>query len=277
VSTAIATLTQRHASLAGDLEKHRERLGAIIPAAMGMTPSRAIAVVLDAVVRQPELLDCTRASIVRAVLQAAEVGLELGSPLGEAYLVPFRNWKRGNQQEAQFVAGYKGLIRLMLMSPEVSHVDARIVREADVFDYDYGTSPQIKHRPGVGDIRQRGDVVAAYAIVHHVGGGFQFDVMDRAELDLIRASAKATKPSAPWNAHTDEMFRKCPVRRLAKYVRLSPLGRRCVELDELSAQARGEYGGGEARAGFMSGRAEELKGLLGAGGKPVTIIEGEIE
>lgn len=277
MSTAIATLTQRHASLAGDLEKHRDRLGAIIPVATGMTPSRAIAVVLDAVVRQPELLDCTRASIVRAVLQAAEVGLELGSPLGEAYLVPFRNWKRGNQQEAQFVAGYKGFIKLMLMSPEVSHVDARLVREADVFDYDYGTSPQIKHRPGIGDIRQRGDVAYAYAITHYKSGRFQFDVMDRAELDRIRESAKATGKASPWNAHTDEMFRKCPVRRLSKYSALSPLAKRCVELDELSAMQRGEYGGGEARAGFMAGRVEELKGLLGAGDRPVAIIEGEIE
>lgn len=275
MSTAIATLKDRHASLAGSLEKSRDRFAAIIPVGTGLTPSRCIGVVLDAVVRNPALLKCTPASIVRATLQAAEVGLELGSPLGEAYLVPF--WSKAvGGEEAQFMAGYKGLIKLMCMGEGVSHVDARLVRQNDAFDYDYGTSPKITHRPGIGDGRQRGDIVAAYAIVHYRDKGFQFDVMDRGELDKIRAGAKAREYS-PWNQHTDEMFRKCPVRRLAKYARLSPLGKRCVELDELGAMARGEYQGREVRDGFMAGRADELKGLLGAGDKPVTIIEGEIE
>lgn len=275
MSTAIATLKDRHAHLAGSLEKNRERLGAIIPIGTGLTPSRCIGVVLDAVVRTPALLKCTPASIVRATLQAAEVGLELGSPLGEAYLVPF--WSRqANSEEAQFMAGYKGLIKLMCMAEQVSHIDARLVRQNDVFDYDYGTSPKIVHRPGIGDGRQRGDIIAAYAIIHYRDKLFQFDVMDRGELDKIRAGAKA-KEYSPWNQHTDEMFRKCPVRRLSKYARLSPLAKRCVELDDIGAMARGEYQGREVRDGFLTGRADELKGMLGAGDAPVTVVEGEIE
>lgn len=277
MSSAIATLRDRHTALAADLERNRERLQAIIPLATGLTPSRVMAVVLDAVVRQPEILSCTRASIVRSVLQAAEVGLELGSPLGEAYLVPFRNWKKDNQEEAQFVAGYKGLIKLMTMAPEVSHVDARLVRENDAFDYELGTAPKITHRPGLGHMRQRGDIVTAYAVIHYANGGHQFDVMDREELDRIRSSAKANGKNSPWNAHTDEMFRKCPVRRLSKYARLSPLAKRCVELDELSAMQRGEYGGGPPRVGFDTGRADELRAMLGAGSAPVVTVEGEIE
>lgn len=275
MSTALATLKDRHAYLTNTLEQSRPRIAALIPMSTGLTPSRAIAVVLDAVTREPSLLRCEPTSIVRATLQATEVGLELGSPLGEAYLVPFRNWKKGNREEAQFIAGYKGLIKLVTLNERVELVESRLVREGDAFDYRLGTDAAIEHKPGKGTIRNRGNITHAYALVRYTSGRVQFDVMDRDELDRIRSAARATKDSSPWNAHTDEMFRKCPVRRLAKYLRLSPLAARAVELDlRGEAVLRGELDP-DAEGTFEAGRARDLRDMLGAGDRPVGVIDVE--
>lgn len=276
MSTALATLKDRHAYLTNALEQSRPRLAQVIPLSTGLTPSRAIAVVLDAVTREPSLLECEPRSIVRSCLQATEVGLELGSPLGEAYLVPFRNWKKGNRKEAQFIAGYKGLIKLVTLNERVELVEARLVREGDAFDYRLGTDAAIDHKPGKGTIRNRGIVTHAYALVRYTSGRVQFDVMDRDELDRIRARAKAGDKS-PWSTDTDEMFRKCPVRRLTKYLRLSPLAARAVDFDlRGEAVLRGELDP-DAEGTFESGRARELRDMLGDRDKPVGVIDVEGE
>lgn len=266
-SQALASLRDRHVFVANELEKARDRIAALIPLSTGLTPSRCIAVVLDALSRDPALLECHGPSIVRTTLQATEVGLELGSPIGEAYLVPFWNGKKG-RKEASLIIGYKGFVKLGAGTFD----PPRLVRAGDSFEYSLGTAAEIHHKPGAGDIKQRGDVTAAYAIAH-IGDRFVFDVMDRAELDKIRSAAKATR--GPWVDHRDEMYRKCPVRRLAKYLDLNPLTKRAVEVDDLDALRRGDVG--HMREGFDAGRAEELKAMLAAREKPQAVIDVDFE
>jgi len=68
----------------------QQRKGAISSvAASFMNTDRVMKVVLRCVAMNPSLQKCTMESIFRSVLMAAELGLELGSPLGEAYPVPF--------------------------------------------------------------------------------------------------------------------------------------------------------------------------------------------
>lgn len=267
MSTALASLRDRHIAVSNHLEQARERIAQIIPLSTGLTPSRCIAVVLDALSRDPSLLECEPRSIVRTTIQAAEIGLELGSPLGEAYLVPFNNFRK-NRKDASLIVGYKGFIKLA----HGAFDPPRIVREGDTFSYRYGTSPEIIHTPGAGDVHNRGKITHAYAIAH-VGDRVVFDVMDLAELERIRDAAKATKPSAPWNAHREEMYKKCPVRRLAKSLDLNPLTKRSIEVDDTEALRRGEY----ARDGFDAGRAEEFKALLRARNTEVKTIDAEFE
>jgi recombination protein RecT len=257
VSTALASLRDRQVALANSLEQARERLLAVIPVSTGLTPSRAIAVVLDAVSRDPSLLECHAPSVVRSVVHAAEIGLELGSPLGEAYLVPFKNSRKGFRKEASMIAGYKGLIKLAKGSPRVSHIEATLVREKDVFEYERGTSPRIVHKPGAGTLLQRGEVLYAYAVVAYVDGLSQFEVMDRVELDRIKSNSRGT----PWRDHTDEMYRKCPIRRIAKSLDLNPLARRAVEIDTLEEMRRGEIDA-PFRDGLEAGRAKDLRDMI---------------
>ena len=52
-------------------------------------PQRLIRVALTACIQNPKLLDCTRESLMRSLLQAAQLGLEPDGLLGQAYLIPF--------------------------------------------------------------------------------------------------------------------------------------------------------------------------------------------
>jgi recombination protein RecT len=280
MTTALATLGDRYKALSSLLEQQRTALAQVIPPAMaGMTPSRAIRVVLDACSRDPKLLECSPRSIVRAVVQAAEVGLELGSPLGEAYLVPFWSSKK-QSSEATFVPGYKGLIKLMCLDPNVSHVSAELVRAGDVFDHELGLTPKLVHRPGPGSDRNRGEVTHAYAVIHYRHGGVPaFTVMDRESLDALEKDGKNKDKykRGPWWQHTDEMRRKCPIRRLAKTARVSlhdpALLSRAIEADEIGDMRAT----GKLPDGFVGRRAAEMREMLGAGDAPVVVDAEEVE
>src|SRR5690348_15772894 len=65
-----------------------------------ITPERLARLVLTEVRRIPALLDCNRNSLLGAVLQAAQLGLEPGV-LGQCWIIPYK----GN---ATFVLGYQG-------------------------------------------------------------------------------------------------------------------------------------------------------------------------
>ena len=67
-----------------------------------ITPDRFTRMALTAVAQNPKLGDCSPASFCGAMLQAAQLGLEPNTPLGQAYLIPFRN---KGQMEAQFQLG----------------------------------------------------------------------------------------------------------------------------------------------------------------------------
>lgn len=270
MSTALASLRDRHVAVRNELEKARPRLNAIIPIATGLTASRAIAVCLDALSRQPKLLECEPRTIVRSVIHASEIGLELGSPLGEAFIVPFKN-------KATMMIGYRGFTKLILGSPQVVGVKAVLVREADTFDVDEGEN-KIVHKLAQGGPRQRGKITHAYSRVFRDNGFSQFEVMHIDELDKIKSeSIRRSYGHTPWKTHEEEMYKKCPLRRQAKWLDLSPLGRRASEIDDLDAMRRGELGGVNLREGFSAERLEELKSMIRSAEEPVDVIDVEAE
>lgn len=269
MSTALATVRERHTFVRNELEKARDRLTAIIPVATGLTPSRAIAVTLDALARTPALLECEPRTLVQAVIHASEVGLELGSPLGEAFIVPFK-------AKATMMIGYRGFVKLIRGAPDVVGVKSVLVRERDTFRVDEGANT-ITHVLAEGGPRERGRITHAYSRVFTASGFSQFEVMHIDELDRIKSEAisRARGRPTPWRTHEEEMYKKCPLRRQAKWLDLSPLGRRASELDDLEAMRRGELG--TIREGFNAGRADELRDMLKAHDRPVEVIDADFD
>lgn len=187
----------------------------------GLRPESLIRFALHDLATNEKLRACTPQSIYLGLLACAVTGLEPGSLKGEAYLVPFGGKdKQGNplQPRAQFVAGWKGLVKQARRSQIVKTITPNIVCERDVFDFDLGTANYLKHRPV---LRDRGDVVGAYAWAKLGDDQVEIEWMDRQDLDAIREFAGSRGHSAAWSDWPDQMMRKSPLRRLAKRL---PLG-----------------------------------------------------
>jgi recombination protein RecT len=197
-----------------------EALPAIV--AKTLTPERLTRITLSALGRNDKLLRCTPTSVLRAVMDAASLGLEpTGGALGQAYLVPYGN-------EAQLIIGYRGFIALAQRTGCVLAVEARPVYEADYFVVEYGDSPKTTHRPSFD--ADPGELIAAYAIATLAGGVRLVEAMSRAQIDKIRARSRS-RNNGPWVTDYDEMARKTVVRRAAKYWPMSLDLSRALEID----------------------------------------------
>jgi len=201
----------------------------------GVTAERLVRVVMQAVSRNPQLLDCTRESLFSAVSCCAQVGLE-PNLLGDAYLVPYRNRKVSPERmEAQFIPGYKGLVKLVRRSGELSSVSAEVVYEGDEFSYELGDCPKITHRRT--DATDYGKPIRyAYAVANLRDGGIQRCVMTKAQVDRVRDGSAAGK-FGPWKDHYDEMAKKTALRALCK---LLPLTIEAVDALERDAEMERE-------------------------------------
>ena len=100
-----------------------------------ITPERFTRMVLSAISVNPQLGACTPQSFLGAMMNAAQLGLEPNTPLGQAYILPYRN---KGVLEAQFQIGYKGLIDLAYRSGEVEVIQSHVVYENDEFECEYG-------------------------------------------------------------------------------------------------------------------------------------------
>jgi len=223
----------------GEMAKVKAYLQSITPhlqqvATKVLTPEKITKIVSSSLSRNPLLLKAfvdSPHSIVRCVFAATQLGLDPDSPLGQCYMVPFKNGKNGGKYEAQFIVGYRGLIDLARRSGNIVSIRSRVVREKDTFDIQYGLQEQIVHKPFEG--ADAGPLRAVYAVAELRDGGIQYELMWRYEVDAIRNRSKAGQ-YGPWNTDYDEMARKTVVRRLAKYLPMSVDLAKAIEHEDAS-------------------------------------------
>ena len=195
-----------------------------------MTPERLTRIVMTECRKTPALLNCNQQSFFGAILQCAALGLEPGSALGHCYLLPFGNGKaKDGKMNAQLIIGYRGMIDLARRSGQILSLNAYCVHANDDFSYELGLHPDIHHIPA--STADRGLVTHVYAVAQLKGGGVQFEVMSRAEIEEVRKTSKAGS-SGPWSSHWDAMAKKTVIRRLFKYLPVSIEAVRAVEVDE---------------------------------------------
>lgn len=184
------------------------------------------------IAQEPKLAQCTRASVVGAMLEMAALKLEPGV-LGEAWPIPFRDRKR-NVMEAQVIVGYKGMMKLARNSGQIGRIDSEVVYEKDPFDWLKGTGQYLNFRKSE-DAGGRGKMVAAYALADIQGFKEpQFEVMLAPEILAIKARAPSAKASSsPWTTDEEAMWRKTVLRRLCKFLPTSVEAQRAAMIDEL--------------------------------------------
>lgn len=212
------------------LEQARDRLDAALP--RHLTPERVLQVVQTLYFRTPKLQECPPESIVMAVMQASELGLDLSPVMGEAYLIPRWNSK-ARVLECQFEPGYKGLVKLARQSGDVGSIRAELVREDDPFVYRYTPDLELHHQPIVGS---EAPVIAVYAVAKLGNGERLAAVLSAAEVEAIRGRSKSGD-SGPWVTDWGEMAKKTAVKRLCKMLPRSLELATAIDADDASYRA----------------------------------------
>lgn len=173
----------------------------------GTDPKRLYRAVVQCIMKNAQLAKCTPDSIMRAMMDAAEAGLEPGGAMNLAYLVPYGT-------ECTYIISYRGLVNLVRRSGHVRSVEAQAVYRGDGLEFEFGLNPVLRHKPQ-SENREPGQLTHAYAIARFKDGSVQFDVMTRADIEAIRERSKA-KNGGPWVTDYAEMAKKTVVRRLCK-------------------------------------------------------------
>lgn len=196
-----------------------------------VTPDRMARIALTEVRRVPKLAQADQVSFMAAVMTCAQLGLEPGAGLGQAYLIPHENRKKGIV-EVTLIVGYRGLLDLARRSGQIKSIEARTIFAKDQYRIEYGLHPTLEHRPAW-DEPDRGPIRFFYAVATMVNGGQQFEVMSKVEVDRIRARSRSGN-DGPWVTDYEPMGQKTVLRKLCKLLPTSSELQRAVILDELA-------------------------------------------
>lgn len=182
-----------------------------------MTPDRFARVAITAITKTPKLMDCSRETLLRCLMDCSSLGLE---PDGRhAHLIPYG-------KDCTLIIDYKGLIALARRSGSVVLFKAELVKENDVFSWDDNI---VRH--SIDFMSDRGKLKAVYSYVKFKDGSEDWEVMTVADVDAIRKRSRAGN-GGPWVSDYEEMAKKTAIRRHSKRLTLSPEFQAAAELDD---------------------------------------------
>lgn len=220
-TTAIEKPLPRHQVVRRTIERAVPYIKQLIPEKLGLDAERFARVVINCIESDEsgKLLQCTDGSLIRAVLHAAEVGLEPGGAYGHCYILPYWNSKANPPSyEAEFMIGVWGYVELARRNPRIKDVWADVIFEKDHYDVESGSGGRrIIHKPRWDlSFKERGDVLGAYACALFDDGTVASEMMNWEELQAARATSAA--PDSPaWKHWPTEMYKRSALKRAQKY------------------------------------------------------------
>ena len=196
--------------------------------------TRLTRICLSSIQKNPLLLECSPASLVRCIMDAATFGLIPDGATNEAHLVPFYSSKK-KQYECQFMPGYSGIIKLALQSGFVNGVELHEVYANDEFDFRYGLDPMLNHKPTEG---KTGDLRGVYCIVFTSTGHKTFEFMSKTKAEehrdkFSKSKNKSGQHYGPWADHFTAMAMKTVLKKGLKYTPKSSELAAALSLDNL--------------------------------------------
>jgi recombination protein RecT len=247
----------------------REKIAQAIP--RNMSPDTMLRAFIQAATKAPLIFKCDYRQSIGAFLSLAYLGLEPGTVLQHAHLIPFAFKDRWNPKTRQkedgydltLIIGYPGLVELAHRSGMVTDLQTGVVMLADQFEFQKGTDKYLIHRPNIDVFNAADTPRCAYAVASLIEHGKEFEVMPWGEVMSIRdksqafrrakrakeeAEEKGRRPpltwtEAPWVAHVRQMARKTALRRLAGLLPKCPELRAGFGLDDANERgAKLDYG-----------------------------------
>jgi recombination protein RecT len=184
-----------------------------------------------------KLMDCSQESLYDCLSTCAQLQLMPSKALDQVHFIP-RNNRHTGVPDCTLLLNYKGMIEIALRNEKIKKIEARLVKEGELYKVKGGTDPSIEHEI---DPLSDKPMVAAYAVATLEGGEKQFITMTKAEIDKIKATSPTDKF---WGndkelRHYNEMATKTVLRRLWKYLpKGDPTMEKALEVDNK------EYEGG---------------------------------
>jgi len=201
------------------LEEKKESLEKLIPNKRSMPIDRYVRILVQAAIRNPEILKCDPTTIWLAFSLCAQYGLEPDTPNGHAYLIPRWN-KHLGRKECTVIIGYKGLMELAYRCNAIKAIRANIVYkkelEAGLFEFSY-EPPKIVHKINPMLKRYNEDIIGAYCVVEFKRGGKMMRAQKFVDIEEIKdkhMARSASKGRGPWITDFAPMCRKTPIRVL---------------------------------------------------------------
>lgn len=184
-----------------------------------------------AMLRNAALLDCTKESMLSALIESAQLGLP--PMLRKAALVPYG-------KEVQFQPMYGGLMELGRRTEKIK-ITGHVVYEKDDFDLAHGTDDHLHHVPCMEE--DPGDMIGSYTVWTFDSGMQTFLFMPAHQIFKVRAVSQAWKRAqrepknakaqeTPWVQWPDQMWIKTVIKRHSKLQPCSIEMERAVQLDD---------------------------------------------
>ena len=225
-------------------------------------PEKMARIILTALRTTRDLDKTTPETFFGCVMQAAQLGLDVNTPNGHAYLIPRRN-NKANTTECTLIVGYQGMIELALRSGKVEKIWTRVVRDGDHFKVKYGLEEDVEHEPAIDGDRETRPITYVYAVAALSTGGKVFEVLSAAQINE-RRKRSAAGSSGPWQTDYEAMARKTAVRSLFKWVPKS---------SELAIAEQLEQRADEGRAQMFDSVVNDSVERMGM--RPIVDTEGE--
>ena len=212
----------------------------------GKNATRFISSIISAVQTNPQLQECTNASILSAALQGEALKLPPSPQLGFFFMIPFKNKKKGCT-EAQFQISAKGYKQLAMRSGQYLDIDVLYIHEGEYLGRDKYTGKQKFEFIEDDDERESRPIIGYLAYLEMLNGFRKQIYWTKTKMEKhadrysqafsLEASRKLANGEIPqselwkyssyWYTSFDEMAEKTMIRQL-----LSKWGMLTTELAE---------------------------------------------
>lgn len=183
----------------------------------GKNGDRFISSIVSAVQTNSALQECTNPSILSAALLGESLKLSPSPQLGQYYMVPFNNNKKGFK-EAQFQLGYKGYIQLAIRSGQYKKLNVLAIKEGELVRFDPLNEEIEVNLIEDEEAREEAPTVGYYAMFEYTNGfkKAMYWSKKKMEAHALKYSKgyKAKKGYTFWEKDFDAMAYKTMLRQL---------------------------------------------------------------
>lgn len=182
---------------------------------------------------------CKPDTLMFASLKATALDLPLDQNLGFAYVLPYRDNKKGVTL-AQFQMGYKGFVQLALRTGQFKTLNATDVREGELIGEDFVTGDLTFKKA---ENRESLPVIGYVAYMRLLNGFEKYLYMTVAEMKAhaLRYSQTYKNKFGNWVENFDAMAKKTVIKLLlSKYAPLSVEMRDAIKADQSVLNDKGD-------------------------------------